>query len=81
MNKYDSCQDELIMFSYLSGTVFVALACLYTGDLAEGGRFVYDQVFVTEFGFVHQIRAPILFCQLSLVIDLVVVFDSFCDIC
>lgn len=44
MNKYDSCQDELILFSYLSGTVFMALACLYTGDLAEGGRFVYNQV-------------------------------------
>ncbi|CAM9434140.1 unnamed protein product [Sphacelaria rigidula] len=43
MNKYDSCQDELIMFSYLSGTVFIALACLYTGDLTEGARFVYDQ--------------------------------------
>lgn len=47
MNKYDSCQDELIMFSYLSGTVFIALACLYTGDLTEGARFVYDQVGVS----------------------------------
>lgn len=44
MNKYDSCQDELIMYSYLSGTVFVALACLYTGDLLEGLRFVNSQV-------------------------------------
>lgn len=44
MNKYNSCQDELIMFSYLSGTVFVALACLYTGDLIEGVHFIHNQV-------------------------------------
>lgn len=44
MNKYDSCQDELVMFSYLSGTVFVASACLYTGDFMEGVRFIRRQV-------------------------------------
>lgn len=49
MNKYDSCQDELIMFSYLSGTMFIALACLYTGDLTEGARFVYNQVSALAF--------------------------------
>lgn len=48
MNKYDSCQDELVMFSYLSGTVFVTSACLYTGDFVEGVRFIRRQVGVVE---------------------------------
>lgn len=44
MNKYDSCQDELIMFSYLCGTVFVAAFCLFTGDLQKGVLFLHHQV-------------------------------------
>lgn len=44
MNRYDSCQDELIMFSYLCGTVYIALACLVTGDLQQGVVFMHHQV-------------------------------------
>ncbi|CAM9375004.1 unnamed protein product, partial [Discosporangium mesarthrocarpum] len=36
MNYYNCCQDELIMYSYIGGTIIVTLGCLYTGDLRKG---------------------------------------------
>ena len=44
MNRYDSCQDELIMFSYLCGTVYLVIASLFTGDLQEGIMFLHQKV-------------------------------------
>lgn len=44
MMTYEACQDELIMFSYLCGTVFVASLCLITGDLKEGMVFLHHKV-------------------------------------
>ena len=44
MNRYASCQDELLMFSYLCGTVYVSAFCLFTGDLYEGAVFLRHEV-------------------------------------
>lgn len=44
MNRYASCQDELLMFSYLCGTVYVSSFCLLTGDLVKGAAFLRHEV-------------------------------------
>lgn len=44
MNRYASCQDELIMFSYLCGTVYVASFCVFSGELVPGIVFLHDKV-------------------------------------
>lgn len=44
MNRYASCQDELLMFSYLCGTVYVSSFCLFTGDLVKGAAFLRHEV-------------------------------------
>lgn len=44
MNRWSSCQDELIMFSYLCGTVYVAAFCLFSGELVPGLVFLHGQV-------------------------------------
>ncbi|CAM9147621.1 unnamed protein product, partial [Hapterophycus canaliculatus] len=43
MNRYLSCQDELIMFSYLCGTVYVASFCIISGELVSGFVFLQDK--------------------------------------
>lgn len=48
MNRYASCQDELLMFSYLCGTVYVSSFCLLTGDLYEGAVFLRHEVRVEQ---------------------------------
>lgn len=48
MNRYASCQDELLMFSYLCGTVYVSSFCLFTGDLYEGAVFLRHEVRVGQ---------------------------------
>lgn len=50
MNRYASCQDELIMFSYLCGTVFVASFCMFSGELVSGIVFLHDKVRVVKTG-------------------------------
>lgn len=44
MNGYASCQDELIMFSYLCGTVYVASYCVFSGELVSGFMFLHEKV-------------------------------------
>lgn len=44
MNRYLSCQDELIMFSYLCGTVYVASFCILSGELVSGFVFLQEKV-------------------------------------
>lgn len=44
MNRYASCQDELIMFSYLCGTVYVASFCVFSGELLPGFVFLHSKV-------------------------------------
>lgn len=44
MNRYASCQDELIMFSYLCGTVYVASFCVFSGELLPGIVFLHGKV-------------------------------------
>lgn len=44
MNGYASCQDELIMFSYLCGTVYVASYCVFSGELISGFMFLHEKV-------------------------------------
>lgn len=48
MTRYASCQDELIMFSYLCGTVFVASFCMFSGELVSGVVFLHGKVRVEE---------------------------------
>ncbi|CAN0084987.1 unnamed protein product [Ectocarpus sp. 6 AP-2014] len=43
MNEYASCQDELIMFSYLCGTVYVASYCVFSGELISGFMFLHEK--------------------------------------
>ncbi|CAM9638811.1 unnamed protein product [Choristocarpus tenellus] len=43
MNFYNCCQDELIMYSYIGGTIIMSLACLYTGDLGEGLQHMHER--------------------------------------
>eukprot|EP00903_Cladosiphon_okamuranus_P008576 g8227.t1 len=43
MNRYESCQDELIMFSYLCGTVYVASFCVVSGELLPGVMFLHGK--------------------------------------
>eukprot|EP00752_Nemacystus_decipiens_P008024 g7170.t1 len=45
MNRYASCQDELIMFSYLCGTVYVASFCVFSGELVPGIVFLHSKGF------------------------------------
>ncbi|CAM9277443.1 unnamed protein product, partial [Phaeothamnion confervicola] len=40
MNTYDSNHDELILYSYLGGTVLVLLSNVWTGELWEGLEFM-----------------------------------------
>lgn len=44
MNRYDSCQDELIMYSYVCGTTYLVIASLFTGDLQNGVTFLRHKV-------------------------------------
>ncbi|CAB1103646.1 unnamed protein product [Ectocarpus sp. CCAP 1310/34] len=44
MNVYASCQDELIMFSYLCGTVYVGSYCMFSGELVSGFMFLHEKV-------------------------------------
>lgn len=48
MNRYASCQDELIMFSYLCGTVYVASFCVVSGELVPGVMFLHGKVRTEE---------------------------------
>ncbi|CAM9647254.1 unnamed protein product [Ectocarpus sp. 13 AM-2016] len=43
MNEYASCQDELIMFSYLCGTLYVASYCVFSGELVSGCMFLHEK--------------------------------------